>query len=95
MVIVDFCPNCEVNYRFISTNDTTLPFSDAAIYGIQYFRRYSSLEIDYDNMKIAFSGSHDPSPFEKYKGGNGGTIAIILILLVVGVCLIGGGILWY
>jgi hypothetical protein len=64
-MIVDFGPNCAVNFRFIYSNDTTLPFSDAAIYGVQYFQRYTSLNIDYENMKIAFSGSHDPTQFEK------------------------------
>ena len=94
-MIVDFGPKCAVNYRFISSNETTLPFSDAAIYGVQYFQRYSSLQIDYENMKIAFSGSHDPSHFEKYKSGNGGTIALIIILVVVGAGLIGTGVWWY
>jgi len=94
-MIVDFGPKCAVNYRFIQSNDTALPFSDAAIYGVQYFQRYSSLQIDYDNMKIAFSGSHDPSHFEKYKSGNGGTIALIIILIVVGAGLIGTSIWWY
>jgi hypothetical protein len=61
---------------------------------VQYFQRYSSLHIDYENMKIAFSGSHDPSHFEKHKSGNGGTIALIIILVVVGVALIGAGVWW-
>ena len=48
-------------------------------------------------MKIAFSGSHDPSHFEKYEsdGGNGGNVALIIILVLVGVLLIGTGVWWY
>ena len=83
-----------MNFNIILTNDTTLPFSDAVIYGSQYFKRYSSLQIDYDNMKIAFSGGHVPS-HEKDKSLNGGIIALIIILVVVGVALIGAGVWWF
>ena len=43
-------------------------------------------------MKIAFSGAQVPS---EHKGLNGGTIALIVILVVVGVALIGTGVWWY
>lgn len=79
----------------VPSNDTIVLFSDAVIYGVQYFQRYSSLQIDYDNMRIAFSGHHDATHFEKQKNGNGGSIAIIIILVVVGVGLIGTGVWWY
>ena len=84
---------CALNFNLILTNDTTLPYSDAVIYGAQYFQRYSSLQIDFDNMKIAFSGGDVPSHFES--GVNGGTIALIIILVVVGVALIAAGVWWY
>ena len=45
-------------------------------------------------MKIAFSGGHVPS-YEKDKSLNGGTIALIIILVAVGVALIGTGVWWY
>ena len=83
---------CAQNFNFILTNETDLPFSDVVVYGSQYFKRYSSLEIDYDNMKIAFSGAQVPS---EHKSLNGGTIALIVILVVVGVILIGTGVWWY
>ena len=83
-----------MNFNIILTNDTTLPYSDLVIYGSQYFQRYSSLNIDFEKMKIAFSGSHVPS-HEKDKSLNGGTIALIIILVVVGVALIGTGVWWY
>ncbi len=86
-----------MNFKFTSFIDIekTFPFSNVGFFGIQYFQRYSSLQIDYDNMRIAFSGNHDGSHFEKHKNGNGGTIALIIILVVVGVVLIGTGVWWY
>jgi hypothetical protein len=44
--------------------DKTIPIPDGVLLGNDYFQRYSSVQIDYENMKIAFSGSHDPSHFE-------------------------------
>ena len=64
-MIYDYGMNCAVNYKFIFSDDKNLTFSDAAIYGVQYFQRHTSLDIDYDNMRIAFSGSHNATHFEK------------------------------
>ena len=43
-------------------------------------------------MKIAFSGAQVPSD---HNGLNGVTIALIVILALVGVALIGTGVWWY
>lgn len=56
---------CKLTIWFILNTNETDVFLDAAILGLPYNQRYSSVEIDYDNMKIAFSGRRDSTSFER------------------------------
>lgn len=71
--------------------------ADNLILNPYFFERYNGTHFDFDNNKIAFSGSH--AYFEPKKedpsGGKGSTIAIIIIAVVLGVCLIGAGVWWF
>jgi hypothetical protein len=49
-------------------------------------------------MRIAFSGNHSPFiPKEDIKegGGNGGLIAVIIIISILTLALVGAGVWWF
>ena len=83
---------CPVNFQFIYKKKAHPDLVEGITLGTTFFTRYSGLHYDFDNAKVAFSGSHTYKPIPTRSNGGPGVLAIVITSIVVGVGAIGLGI---
>lgn len=86
---------CLINLQFIHKKKAHPDLVEGITLGTTFFTRYSGLHYDFENAKVAFSGSHTYRPIPTRSKSGSGVLAIVIISIVVGVGAIGLGIWCY